>query len=164
MRLLPPRTFDGALADAFAEAKAAAEPLFVAAAVYADDRGWSITNQFQGVLEPTGQINYSVMYPFVVKAWHRHTLQADFWMCLSGHVKVGVHCEQRATSWLSVIGEKRPGIMVIPPRLWHGAAAVGGQSAGLLYYVNQRYDPAHPDEDRRAYDSIPDFPWETQHR
>src|SRR5688572_15092051 len=60
------------------------ERVFVPASIYADDRGWSIMNQFQGVLGAQGQINYSVMYPGAIKAWHRHKLQTDFWMCVQG--------------------------------------------------------------------------------
>lgn len=164
MTISTPRVFTGPVADAFNQAQSAREPLFVPAQVFADDRGWSIMNQLQGVLGPQGQINYSVMYPRVIKAWHRHARQTDFWMCLRGHIKVGVHREQDGASWVMVIGEHRPGVMIIPPPLWHGAATVGHKPAGLLYYVTHAYDPAQPDEDRRPYDSVPGFPWEVQHR
>ncbi|MEX0654473.1 MAG: hypothetical protein WD534_11695 [Phycisphaeraceae bacterium] len=164
MQLRTPRTHTGPVADAFDLAQRESEPIFVPAGLFADDRGWSIMNQFQGVLHPTGQINYSVMYPEVIKAWHRHHQQTDFWLCLHGMLKVGVHRDADDTAWQAVIGEKRPGVMVIPPPLWHGAATVGPASAGLLYYVTHQYNPAEPDEDRKAYDAVPDFPWHTQHK
>jgi len=148
---------------ALAAAQAAREPLFIPAALFADDRGWSLMNQLQGVLGPQGQINYSVQYPGVVKAWHRHALQTDFWICLQGHIKVGVHREDDQVSWMSVIGEKRPGIVIIPPPLWHGAATVGHVPAGLLYYVTHAYNPKEPDEQRRAFDSVVGFPWSVRH-
>lgn len=159
-----PRTFDGPLEAAFDEAMTQREPLFVPATIYTDDRGWSIMNQFQKVLKPTGQINYSVLYPYVIKAWHRHARQTDFWMCLSSHIKVGIHRDQDNRSWMAVIGERRPGIMIIPPPLWHGAASIGPEPAGLLYYVTHPYDSTNPDEDRRSHDSVPGFPWQVQHR
>jgi dTDP-4-dehydrorhamnose 3,5-epimerase len=65
--------------------------------------------------------------------------------------------------WMTVMGEQRPGVLIVPPGLWHGAAAVGPTSAGLLYYVTERYDPQQPDEQRRPHDSVPGFPWETRH-
>ncbi len=143
------------------------EPIFVPATLFTDDRGWSMMNQMQGVMGPQGQINYSVQYPGVIKAWHRHALQTDFWICLSGHIKVGVHRETDQTSWLLVIGEKRPGVMIIPPPLWHGAATCGDTPAGLLYYVTHAYNPQKPDEDRRAHDSVVvngvGFPWGVRH-
>jgi dTDP-4-dehydrorhamnose 3,5-epimerase len=161
---LSPTTHDGPLDQAFEAAKEKREPIFSPAPVFTDDRGWSLMNQFKNVLAPTGQVNYSVMYPNVIKAWHRHAKQTDFWLCLHGHLKVGVYDEQTDRAWIAVIGEKRPGVLIIPPPLWHGAATVGVEPAGLLYYVTHQYDPAAPDEDRRDYDSVVGFPWETQHK
>jgi len=159
-----PRLWQGGdIAAAFAAAKAEREPVFVPASFFCDDRGWSIMNQMQGVMTENGQINYSVMYPGVIKAWHRHAKQTDFWMCLHGSLKVGVHREDDGKTWLHVIGEKRPGVLIIPPPLWHGAATVGAENAGLLYYVTHAYDMKAPDEDRRGHDSITGFPWGVRH-
>lgn len=154
---------DGPIADAHATALAQHVPVFVPAALYTDDRGWSLMNQLQGVLGPQGQINFSTQYPGVIKAWHHHQKQTDFWICLNGHIKVGVYDEDNDHAWSLVIGEKRPGVLVIPPPLWHGAATVGHVPAGLLYYVTHAYDPANPDEQRRPHDSVTGFPWTVQH-
>ncbi|MCH7960822.1 MAG: dTDP-4-dehydrorhamnose 3,5-epimerase family protein [Planctomycetes bacterium] len=160
---LPIPVFNGSIKDAYTRAIEAVEPVLVTVSVHTDDRGWSYMNLFQGVMSPQGQANYSVQHPGVIKAWHRHRDQTDFWLCVSGHIKVGVHRDDD-TSWMAVVGEKRPGVVVIPPPLWHGAATVGHVPAGLLYYVTHAYDPAHPDEERRAFDSVPGFPWHAQHR
>jgi dTDP-4-dehydrorhamnose 3,5-epimerase len=157
------KIFNDGIAGAFEQALASREPLFVPASLYTDDRGWSIMNQLQGVMSKEGQINFSVTYPGVIKAWHRHSLQTDFWLCLHGHLKVGVHREEDGATWLAVIGEKRPGVVVIPPPLWHGAATVGHEPAGLLYYVTHAYNPKQPDEQRRPYDSVAGFPWGVRH-
>lgn len=154
-----PKTVQEPLPKAFAAAIEGQEPVFVPAVIFTDDRGWSLMNQLQGVMTSEGQVNYSVTYPGVIKAWHRHRLQTDFWVCLNGHIKVGICRESDGKSWLAVIGEKRPGVLIIPPPLWHGAATVGDVPAGLLYYVTHAYNPASPDEERRAYDSVPGFPW-----
>ena len=158
-----PRTATGDIAAAWESAREHHEPIFVPQQLYADDRGWSLMNQLHGVLRAEGQINYSCQYPGVIKAWHRHAKQTDFWICLTGHIKVGVYRERDDHSWCMVIGEKRPGVMIIPPALWHGAATVGDGPAGLLYYVTHFYDLKNPDEDRRAYDSVPGFPWGVRH-
>ncbi len=159
-----PQIMNAEPAAAFEAAREACEPIFVPVTPYCDDRGWSIMNQLQGVMTPEGQVNYSVQYPGVIKAWHRHAKQTDFWICLMGHIKVGVYREEDGAAWCAVIGEKRPGVMIIPPPLWHGAATVGHEPAGLFYYVTHRYDAAAPDEQRRAWDSVPGFPWAMQHR
>ena len=130
---------------------------------YADDRGWSLMNLLAGAMSAEGQINFSMQYPGIVKAWHRHDKQTDFWTCLVGQLKVGMFRESDGARWLAVIGEHRPAVLIIPPPLWHGAACVGPTPAGLLYYVTHTYDPVKPDEHRRPWDSIADFPWPPRH-
>ncbi len=156
--------FAGSVADAYAEAIEASEPRWVPASYYTDDRGWSLMNLLQGVMGPEGQVNFSVQYPGVIKAWHRHKLQTDFWLCLQGHLRIGVACRDRGVSWTVVSGEKNPGIAIIPPTLWHGASTVGHVPAGLLYYVTKAFDPKNPDEERLAFDAIERFPWGIEHR
>jgi dTDP-4-dehydrorhamnose 3,5-epimerase len=168
MKTLTPKIWGNTdLPGAWSAAREGVEPIFVPAQHFADDRGYSLMNQMQGVMSTSGQINYSVQYPGVVKAWHRHAKQTDFWICLMGHIKVGVFRESDQTAWLLVTGQARPGVVVIPPPLWHGAATVGDAPAGLLYYVTHAYDPKAPDEDRRAHDSVVvggvGFPWHVRH-
>lgn len=139
-------------------------PVFVPVAHFCDDRGWSLMNLLEGVMSDQGQINFSVQYPGVVKAWHRHDHQADFWCCNRGHIKAGVYREADDRSWSIVFGEKRPGVLIIPPPLWHGAATVGASEAGLLYYVTRAYNRRTPDEHRRTWDSVPGFSWEVRAR
>lgn len=164
MQVSSPSVMTGDLPAAYEAAKEREEPIFVPVSVYADDRGWSMMNQMQGVMGPQGQINYSVQFPGVVKAWHRHALQTDFWLVLMGHLKVGVYRERDQKAWSIVMGERKAGVLIIPPPLWHGATAVGADPAGLLYYVTHAYNAAKPDEDRRAHDCFPGFPWAVQHR
>ena len=164
MKTATPPRLEGPITAAFEHARAELTPVFVPAEHYADDRGWSLMNQLQGVMSDRGQINFSVQYPGVVKAWHRHRLQTDFWMCLLGHIKVGIYDQENQRAWAIVIGEKRPGVVIIPPPLWHGAATVGDTQAGLLYYVTHAYDPGSPDEERTGPDAFDGFPWQVQHR
>jgi dTDP-4-dehydrorhamnose 3,5-epimerase len=158
-----PRVVTEGAAAGYRAALEATEPVFVPASLYADDRGWSLMNQLQGVMGPEGQVNFSVQYPGVIKAWHRHKHQTDFWICLRGHIKVGIQKEGAGFAWLGVIGEKAPGVMIIPPTLWHGAATVGDEPAGLFYYVTKAYDAKSPDEERRAFDALGGFPWGVRH-
>ncbi len=161
--LSKPAVWSGAIADAAGAAAQRREPLWAPASYYVDDRGCSLMNLLAGAMSPEGQCNYSVQHPGVIKAWHRHAHQTDFWMCLMGHIKVGVFDADSGRAWMQVIGEKSPGIMVIPPPLWHGAATVGGEGAGLFYYVTRAYDPKSPDEERLAFDAVDGFPWSVRH-
>ncbi|GJM18644.1 MAG: hypothetical protein DHS20C14_08570 [Phycisphaeraceae bacterium] len=161
--LLPIPVFAGSLAEAWAQAKAANEPRLVEIRAHADDRGWSYMNLMTGVLAG-GQVNVSAQHPGVIKAWHRHAKQTDFWCTLGGHLKVGVWRDTDDACWSAVTGDRRPAIVVIPPTLWHGAATVGPEPATLLYYVTHAYDPANPDEERRPHEALPRFGWGVEHR
>ncbi len=164
LKVHTPRTCNESVDVAYGQAVNSSEPVFVPTSVYTDDRGWSVMNQLQGVLTPEGQVNFSMQYPGTIKAWHRHQHQTDFWMCLTGHVKAGVYCSESNRAWAIVTGEKRPGVMIIPPTLWHGAATVGPVSAGLMYYVTKAYNPASPDEERLSFDAVDGFPWTVENR
>lgn len=164
MKVSQPKHLQAPLAEAHQIALESKEPIFVPSQHYTDDRGWSLMNQMQGVMSDQGQINFSVQYPGVIKAWHRHDLQTDFWMGLLGHLKVGIYDQENDKAWSLVIGEKRPGTLIIPPPLWHGAATVGPTQAGLLYYVTHGYNPEKPDEERKAPDAFEGFPWGVEHK
>ena len=135
------------------------EPFAVPVSVYSDDRGWSFMNLLQGKLSEEGQINYSYIYPGVVKAWHQHRMQTDFWICVSGNLKVGVYDDSKERGWKMIIGEMSPYMVVIPPFLWHGASVVGHRSSSLLYYVTRAFNTQNPDEERKPFDGIPGFDW-----
>ncbi len=147
------------LERAFETALSENAPILIPSAHYVDDRGWSLMNQLQGVMTDTGQINYSTMHPSVVKAWHRHQRQTDFWIPLHGQMKLGVYRESDGTAWEAIAGQDSPCTMIIPPQLWHGVANIGSTAAGLLYYVTHQYDVAQPDEQRCQPDSFAGFPW-----
>lgn len=158
-----PRVVQDGFKAAHEVALAEREPVLVPVGTFVDDRGWSLMNLLTGVLSPEGQVNVSTQDPGVVKAWHRHRGQTDFWLCARGRLKVGIHRETDGASWLAVTGEHKPDVVVIPPLLWHGAATVGAEPATLIYYVTQAYNAQDPDEERRAHDSVDGFPWGVRH-
>ena len=154
---------------------------------YSDDRGRSLMSVFDHLDDIPGQFNASLMYAGAVKAWHRHARQVDNWTVLGGNLKIGLYntgaeplvavlrlatptpagelvqnIEVGPKSGRAVfLGEHRPGVLRIPTGMWHGGVAVGRQDALLLYYVDQKYNPAAPDEERAAWDAF-DFSWDVE--
>ena len=55
-------------------------------------------------------------------------------------------------------GQKRPGVLFIPPPLWHGTAVVGPTSASLLYYATTVFNPGQPNEHRILRDAVRGIP------
>ncbi len=155
--------------------------------MFSDDRGWSAMSILDHVESLPGQFNASTMYAGAVKAWHRHALQDDHWVPLSGDMKIGLFNTDDLTMTAELrladaepggeavvnieipqycgksvyLGEHRPGVLRIPAGIWHGGVAVGGRDALLLYHVTKKYDPSNPDEEREDWDCF-DFDWGTE--
>ena len=137
---------------------------------FTDARGWSLNDIYSmtpHIRQPlTGlemkasdfQINYSILYPGIYKAWHRHQNQDDFFCVLKGMAQVGViNKEGKAKKYF--LGEHNPMVLHIEAGEWHGLTAVGNEPCGLLYLVTKRYDPNAPDEERLPYTEFVGHDW-----
>ena len=133
---------------------------------FADSRGWSLMdiysmfNALNNHVCDGGdmQINYSILYPGVVKAWHRHKNQDDFFCVLNGMAQVGVYSDENGPEKF-FIGEHNPAVVHIKAGEWHGLTAVGDEPCGLLYLVTNQYNPDDPDEERAPHDSFVGADW-----
>ena len=101
-----------------------------------------------------GQVYLSVCNPGIVKAWHAHRSQTDYFCVVSGNAKVGLWDGRPESPTYKqvqslVTGELNPTLICIPPLVWHGFAALGATPAMLLNVVTEPYHYAEPDELRR---------------
>jgi len=149
---------------------------------FADSRGWSLNDIYQEyfskiktsntpyydeVRDPMDfQINFSILHPGIVKAWHRHKFQDDYFCILNGMAQVGTFDAMSDGDLLVAsspqkffIGEHNPGIVHIPAGEWHGLTAIGDKPCGLLYLVTKRYDSNIPDEERAPHDMFVPKDW-----
>jgi dTDP-4-dehydrorhamnose 3,5-epimerase len=104
------------------------------------------------VEDKIAQVNLSVTYPGVIRAWHRHLRgQTDYFIALKGAIKICAYDEK--TEELNEIISTAQDIQVVrmPGHYWHGFKAVGNEPAMLLYFTTNLYDPANPDEERRPW-------------
>lgn len=127
---------------------------------FADSRGWSLNDIYDVVPQTPGsnwQINYSILYPGIVKAWHRHQYQDDYFCILKGMAQVGIVNEHGATKY--IIGEHNPAVVHVKAKEWHGLTAVGDEPCGLLYLVTKKYNPNNPDEERWPFDKYVGKDW-----
>jgi len=112
---------------------------------------WEIFQKF-------GQAYITVAFPNVVKAWHSHKIQTDNMICIQGNGKL-VLCDNRKESatYKKVneifFGEKNPILVSIPPNIWHGFKAMGGEKIMVLNVPTELYNYDEPDEYRLPYDS-----------
>ncbi len=102
-----------------------------------------------------GQWSHSLMFDGVIKAWHLHQVQTDWWYIVSGSLRVGL-CDRRPDSRTFgqtmdfLMGDHQPAkVLKIPPGIAHGCKVVQGP-VNLLYVTSHEYDTA--DELRIAHD------------
>jgi len=113
-----------------------------------------------------GQAYITVAFPNVVKAWHSHKIQTDNMVCIVGNAKL-VLCDDRkdSSTYKKVneifFGEKNPILISIPPNIWHGFKAIGGNRIMVLNVPTEVYNYSNPDEYRVPYDDEKiDYDWE----
>lgn len=140
---------------------------------HADQRGYFIETLKRGDRDDQGrpfvpehgfaQMSRSLAYarggnpPELIKAFHWHRRQWDYWDFVCGNVRVvlvdlreGSPTEGRIQTL--VLGEHAPRMVAIPPYVAHGYQALDLRDVVLYYYVTEPYDPTAPDEGRIAYD------------
>jgi len=105
--------------------------------------------------EGFGQWSHSLMYAGVIKAWHIHERQVDWWYVATGVLKVALY-DTRTDSPTPgalmefLMGYDQPDCVVrVPPGVAHGCKAVSGP-VNLFYVTSGVYDPA--DEGRMPHD------------
>jgi len=117
---------------------------------YSDERGFFMeliraTDPF--FHEGFGQLSHSKMYPGVVKAWHIHRTQIDWWYVPLGRLRVALHDLRsqsptfKKTIELFLGDDHPPAVLKIPAGVAHGCKAVG-EVAHLFYVTSRTYDPA----------------------
>lgn len=123
-----------------------------------DERGFfreavRVTDEF--FAEGFGQFSHSQMYPGIIKAWHIHPTQVDWWYVPIGNLRL-MMCDRRKDS--PTFGELQEVLMgesysakvvKIPPGVAHGCKVLGGVTH-LFYITSKTYDPE--EEGRIAYD------------
>jgi len=102
--------------------------------------------------DTVAQANFSFTYPNVIRAWHRHLRgQVDYFLALRGLIKICAFDDE--TKEVNEIISSSMDLQVVrmPGHYWHGFKALGNEPAMLLYFTTNLYDPANPDEERRAW-------------
>jgi dTDP-4-dehydrorhamnose 3,5-epimerase len=139
---------------------------------FADDRGYlmELVRADDPFFTEFGQTVATLSYPGVIKAFHWHERQDDYWVVLQGMAQVVLHdlrdgSPTRGKTDVYYLGEYNPQVLAIPRGVAHGYRVLGAEPALLLYTVTRPYDPANPDEHRIPYDDPGiGFDWSTQMR
>lgn len=113
-----------------------------------DERGFfeemiRVTDEF--FAEGFGQVSHSFMLPGVVKAWHLHKTQVDWWYVVRGTINVALYDTREKSQTHKELDEFTIGsgdgnnkIIKIPPGVAHGLKVMEGP-ADLVYVTSKVY-------------------------
>jgi dTDP-4-dehydrorhamnose 3,5-epimerase len=143
-------------------------------ALWPDDRGYflEVARLGEGLVAEfparSTQVSAALNYPGIIKAFHYHKFQTDFWVPVAGLLQIAlvdlrVGSKTYGLKNTLYTGALRPWQIKIPPGVAHGYKVIGEQASVLVYLTDRTYDPK--DEGRIPYnDAGIAYDWELQHK
>jgi len=120
-----------------------------------DERGrlWEILRCDDPIFQRFGQVYVTTAYPGVVKAWHAHRLQTDFFTVVAGMAKFVLYdmredSPTRGEVAEFFIGRDNLQLITIPPGVYHGFKNIGTEEVVALNCPTESYNAEAPDEIR----------------
>ncbi|MBT8172378.1 dTDP-4-dehydrorhamnose 3,5-epimerase family protein [Candidatus Bathyarchaeota archaeon] len=99
------------------------------------------------------QINLSFSYPNIVRAWHKHLRgQIDHFLVIQGAMKICAYEEITGKMVEIIVNAKKPTVVRIPGKYFHGTKTISNEPSLLVYFVNKLYNYKDPDEIRINWD------------
>ncbi len=132
-----------------------------------DERGFlfEILRTDDEIFEQFGQIYLTYAYPGVVKGWHYHKKQTDFFCCVKGMIKLVLFDSREGSPTKGevnefFIGEQKRMVVSIPPYVLHGFKGMPPEGGYLLNAPTHPYVYADPDEFRvHPHDNDIPYDW-----
>jgi dTDP-4-dehydrorhamnose 3,5-epimerase len=102
-------------------------------------------------------------WPKQILGWHKHMIQTDHLFPLKGSFKAVLFDDRDSSPSKGQIhvlqlSDLRPGVLVIPPGIWHAFENLTEEPATLLNYFDREYQYHDPDEYKLPLDS-PQIPY-----
>ena len=135
--------------------------------VIPDERGMlmEMLRADDAIFQKFGQVYVSMAYPGVVKGWHYHLKQTDYFVAIKGMMKVALYDNREGSPTKGVVndffmGELNPILLVIPPGVIHGMKAIGTEPAYMINIPTEVYNYDSPDEYRiHPHDNDIPYDW-----
>lgn len=109
--------------------------------------------------QPVPQVHVTTTFPERIRAWGLHQVSIDRLFVVTGLVKIVVF-DGRLDSPTHgqvteiVLSERNPGLLVVPPDLYHGWKNIGVTEAIIINMPTEMYDYEEPD--------ALDMPWDSE--
>ena len=117
------------------------------------------------IFQKFGQVYLSMAYPGVVKGWHYHKKQIDYFTIVKGMMKVVLYDMRDGSPTKGEVnqffmGEKNPVLITIPAGVAHGMKCIGVEPAYLINCPTECYKYDEPDEFRiHPHDNDIPYDW-----
>lgn len=108
---------------------------------------------------PIVQVHTTTTLPGRVRAWGLHQLGTDRLFVVSGLVRIVVFDGRNGSPSqgrinVFTVSEKNPGLLIVPPNLYHGWKNIGTGEAIIINMPDRMYNYASPD--------ALDLPWDSE--
>jgi len=107
---------------------------------------------------PVTQVHVTTTFPERIRAWGLHQVSTDRLFVVSGLVKIVVfdgRLDSPTHGHLTeiVVSERDPGLLIVPPSLYHGWKNIGVTEAIIINMPTEMYNYENPDALDMPYDS-----------
>ena len=111
------------------------------------------------LVDPVVQVHLTTTFPGRIRAWGLHQKSTDRLFVVSGLVKIVVYDGRRDSPTSGhinefTVSEKNPGLLIIPPNLYHGWKNIGTWEAIIINMPTRMYSYEEPD--------ALDLPWDSE--
>ncbi|HBZ00135.1 MAG TPA: dTDP-4-dehydrorhamnose 3,5-epimerase [candidate division Zixibacteria bacterium] len=123
--------------------------------VHPDNRGrlFEILRCDDAIFNRFGQVYLTTAYPGIIKAWHYHKVQTDYFCCIQGKARLVLYDARQGSATMGnilefIIGPENLMLVTIPPEVYHGFQCVSEIEALMINIPTEPYNPEKPDEYR----------------
>lgn len=120
-----------------------------------DERGrlFEILRADDAIFRKFGQVYVTTARPGIVKAWHYHKIQTDYFCCIAGKARLVLYDARDGSPTHGAISEYILGpealrLVMIPPCVYHGFQCISEAEAIMINIPTEPYDARNPDEYR----------------
>lgn len=138
--------------------------------VHPDERGMlaEILRSDEKIFRKFGQVYFTTAFPGVVKGWHYHRIQWDYFTCIHGDVKLVLYDAREDSPTRGKVNEfflglRNPLLVVIPPGVYHGFKCIGTEECLMVNIPTEPYHASRPDEYRIPWND-PSVPYDWARR
>jgi dTDP-4-dehydrorhamnose 3,5-epimerase len=109
--------------------------------------------------QPIVQVHLTTTFPGRTRAWGLHQHSTDRLFVVKGLVSIVVYDARHGSPTFDLVNEfkvseRNPGLLVIPPNLYHGWKNIGVDEAFIVNMPSVQYEHEHPDALDLDYESL----------